>query len=116
MECIRQLLLRSAEALFLLQLLSQHHVTRLVQAFDANLKQALLQLTFHQLVCAEEGDLFATRLISALMEVIPSVHQTLLTKFNVNKLLLDSCFHFLLFCVICASIILVLMAGAQLMI
>lgn len=68
MECIRQLLLRSAEALFLLQLLSQHHVTRLVQAFDANLKQALLQLTFHQLVCAEEGDLFATRLISALME------------------------------------------------
>lgn len=71
MECIRQLLLRSGEALFLLQLLSQHHVTRLIQAFDANLQQALVQLTFHQLVCSEEGDRLATRLISALMEVKP---------------------------------------------
>lgn len=71
MECIRQLLLRSGEALFLLQLLSQHHVTRLVQGFDANLQQALVQLTFHQLVCSEEGDRLATRLISALMEVKP---------------------------------------------
>lgn len=69
MECIRQLLLRSGEALFLLQLLSQHHVTRLIQGFDANLQQALVQLTFHQLVCSEEGDCLATRLISALMEV-----------------------------------------------
>ncbi|XWS63976.1 hypothetical protein CRYUN_Cryun06bG0147500 [Craigia yunnanensis] len=68
MECIRQLLLRSAEALFLLQLVSQHHVTRLVEGFDANLHQALVQLTFHQLVCSEEGDRLATRLISALME------------------------------------------------
>ncbi|ESQ35317.1 hypothetical protein EUTSA_v10006562mg [Eutrema salsugineum] len=68
MECIRQLLLRSAEALFLLQLLSQHHVARLVQGLDANLKQALVQLTFHQLVCSEEGDQIATRLISAVME------------------------------------------------
>ena len=38
MECIRQLLLRSAEALFLLQYLCQHHVTRLVQGFDGNLR------------------------------------------------------------------------------
>ncbi|XP_047330000.1 nuclear pore complex protein NUP155-like isoform X2 [Impatiens glandulifera] len=68
MECIRQLLLRSAQALFLLQLVSQHHLTRLVQNFDATLKQALAQLTFHQLVCTEEGDQLATRLISALME------------------------------------------------
>ncbi|KAI4313702.1 hypothetical protein L6164_026659 [Bauhinia variegata] len=68
MECIRQLLLRSGEALFLLQLLSQHHVTRLIQGFDANLQQELVQLTFHQLVCSEEGDHLATRLISALME------------------------------------------------
>ncbi|XP_039069008.1 nuclear pore complex protein NUP155-like isoform X2 [Hibiscus syriacus] len=68
MECIRQLLLRSAEALFLLQLVSQHHVTRLVQGFDANIRQELAQLTFHQLVCSEEGDRLATRLISALME------------------------------------------------
>ncbi|RYR17778.1 hypothetical protein Ahy_B03g062459 [Arachis hypogaea] len=68
MECIRQLLLRSGEALFLLQLISQHHVTRLIQGFDANLQQALVQLTFHQLVCSEEGDRLATRLISALME------------------------------------------------
>ncbi|KAE8719630.1 NUP155 protein [Hibiscus syriacus] len=68
MECVRQLLLRSAEALFLLQLVSQHHVTRLVQGFDANIRrQELVQLTFHQLVCSE-GDCLATRLISALME------------------------------------------------
>lgn len=68
MECIRQLLLRSSEALFLLQLLSQHHLTRLVESFDANLRQALVQMTFNQLVCSEEGDQLATRLISALME------------------------------------------------
>ncbi|XP_030496960.2 nuclear pore complex protein NUP155 [Cannabis sativa] len=68
MECIRQLLLRSSEALFLLQLLSQHHVTRLVQGFNTNLRQSLAQLTFHQLVCTDEGDQIATRLISALME------------------------------------------------
>lgn len=72
MECIRQLLLRSSEALFLLQLLSQHHVTRLVQGLDTNLRQTLVQLTFHQLVCSEEGDRIATLLISALMEVMPN--------------------------------------------
>lgn len=70
MECIRQLLLRCGEALFLLQLLSQHNITRLVQGFDVNMKQALVQLTFHQLVCSEEGDRLATRLISSLMEVL----------------------------------------------
>lgn len=68
-ECTRQLLLRCGEALFLLQLLSQHHVTRLVQGFDENTKRALVQLTFHQLVCSEDGDRLATRLVSALMEV-----------------------------------------------
>lgn len=68
MECIRQLLLRSSEALFLLQLLSQHHLTRLVQGFDSSFQQSLVQLTFHQLVCSEEGDHIATRLISVLME------------------------------------------------
>ncbi|CAL5364313.1 unnamed protein product [Camellia sinensis] len=35
---------------------------------DANLRQQLVQLTFHQLVCSEAGDGLATRLISALME------------------------------------------------
>lgn len=70
MECIRQLLLRCGEALFLLQLLAQHHVTRLIQNFDANIKQALVQLTFRQLVCSEEGDRLSTRLVSALMEVL----------------------------------------------
>ncbi|KMT15470.1 hypothetical protein BVRB_3g059730 [Beta vulgaris subsp. vulgaris] len=68
MECLRQLLLRSSEALFLLQLLSQHHVTRLIQGFDADLRRALTQMTFHQLVCSEEGDMLSTRLVSALME------------------------------------------------
>lgn len=84
MECIRQLLLRSSEALFLLQLLSQHHVTRLVQGFDANLRQALVQLTFHQFVCSEEGDRLATRLISALMEVM-QVHIKPVRKVHLNK-------------------------------
>lgn len=69
MECVRQLLLRCGEALFLLQLLSRHHVTRLLQGFDHNTKQALTQLTFHQLACSEEGDKLATRLVSSLMEV-----------------------------------------------
>ncbi|KAI3696315.1 hypothetical protein L1987_79327 [Smallanthus sonchifolius] len=68
MECVRQLLLRCGEALFLLQLLSRHHVTRLIQSFDSNTKQALAQLTFHQLVCSEDGDRLATSLVSALME------------------------------------------------
>lgn len=76
MECIRQLLLRCGEALFLLQLLSQHLVTRLIQSFDANTRQAVVQLTFHQLVCSEEGDRLATRLISALMEVIKTLMST----------------------------------------
>lgn len=75
MECIRQLLLRSAEALFLLQLLCQHHVTHLVQGFDITLRQELVQLTFHQLVCSEEGDRLATRLISSLMEVMQVLKQ-----------------------------------------
>ena len=69
MECIRQLLLRSGEALFLLQLLSQHHITRVVQGLDASTRQSLVQLTFHQLVCSEEGDRLATMLIAVLMEV-----------------------------------------------
>ncbi|XP_058108326.1 nuclear pore complex protein NUP155 [Magnolia sinica] len=68
MECVRRLLRRSGEALFLLHLLSHHHVARLVQSLDANLRQQLVQLTFHQLVCSEEGDLLATRLIAALMQ------------------------------------------------
>ncbi|OVA15735.1 Nucleoporin [Macleaya cordata] len=68
MECIRQLLLRSGEALFLLQLLSQHHVTRLTQGFDGSPRETLLKLTFRQLVCSEEGDQLATMLISALMK------------------------------------------------
>lgn len=67
-ECLRQLLLRSSEALFLLQLLSQHHVTRLIQGFDADLRRALTQMTFHQLVCSEDGAMLSTRLVSALME------------------------------------------------
>lgn len=70
MECIRQLLLRCGEALFLLQLLSQYHVTRLIHSFVANSTQTIVQLTFHQLVCEEEGDKLATRLISALIEVV----------------------------------------------
>ena len=68
MKCIRQLFLRYAEALFSsLQLLCQHHVTRLVQGFDVNLRQELVQLTLHQPVCSKEGDRLATRLISSLM-------------------------------------------------
>lgn len=68
MECLRRLLRRSCEALFLLQLISHHHVTRLVQGLDSSLRQRLLQLTFNQLVCSEEGDQLAMQLISRLME------------------------------------------------
>lgn len=68
MELIRRLLRRSGEALLLLQLLSQHHVARLAQVFDGNMRRKLVHLTFHQLVCSEEGEQIATRLVAALME------------------------------------------------
>lgn len=68
MECLRRLLRRSGEAFFLLQLISQHHVTRLIQGLDSNICQRLVQLTFNQLVCSEEGDQLAMQLISRLME------------------------------------------------
>ncbi|KAK1308416.1 hypothetical protein QJS10_CPA09g00382 [Acorus calamus] len=68
MDCLRRLLRRSSEALFLLQHLSQHHVTRLIQGLDTELRQKLVELTFHQFVCSEEGDQLATRLISGLVE------------------------------------------------
>lgn len=69
MECLRRLLRRSSEALFLLQILCQHNVARLVQGLDNNVRQKLIQLTFNQLVCSEEGEQLASRLITSLMEV-----------------------------------------------
>lgn len=68
MECLRRLLRRSGEALFLLQLICQHNVARLAQTLGNDLRKKFIQLTFHQLVCSEEGDQLAMRLISALME------------------------------------------------
>ncbi|KAG2553687.1 hypothetical protein PVAP13_9KG541500 [Panicum virgatum] len=68
MECLRRLLRRSGEALFLLQLICQHNVARLAQTLGNDLRKKLVQLTFHQLVCSEDGDQLAMRLISALME------------------------------------------------
>ncbi|KAJ4820016.1 Nuclear pore complex protein Nup155 [Rhynchospora pubera] len=68
MECLRRLLRRSSEALYLLQLVSQHNITRLVQQLDPASRQKLIQLTFHQLVCSDEGDRTASKLISNLME------------------------------------------------
>ncbi|XP_038977739.1 nuclear pore complex protein NUP155-like isoform X1 [Phoenix dactylifera] len=67
-ECLRRLLRRSSEALFLLQLISKHHVTRLVQNLDSDLRQELVHMTFHQLVCSQEGDQLAMQLISRLMK------------------------------------------------
>lgn len=69
MECIRRLLRRSGEALRLLQLLQHHHVSRLAQSLGAPTRQQLSQLTFHQLVCSQEGEQIATRLVAGLMEV-----------------------------------------------
>jgi hypothetical protein len=68
-ECLRRLLRRSGEALVLLQLICQHNVARLVQTLGNDLRRKLVQLTFHQLVCSEDGDQLAMRLISSLMEV-----------------------------------------------
>ncbi|KAM3230038.1 hypothetical protein ACQJBY_060687 [Aegilops geniculata] len=67
-ECLRRLLRRSGEALVLLQLICQHNVARLVQTLGNDLRKKLVQLTFHQLVCSEDGDQLAMRLISSLME------------------------------------------------
>jgi nuclear pore complex protein Nup155 len=41
----------------------------LVQTLGNDLRKKLVQLTFHQLVCSEDGDQLAMRLISSLMEV-----------------------------------------------
>ncbi|KAG6548318.1 hypothetical protein Mapa_010184 [Marchantia paleacea] len=68
LECVRRLLRRSGEALRLLQLLQHHHVARLAQTLDAQIRRQLSQLTFHQLVCSAEGEQVATRLVAALME------------------------------------------------
>ncbi|CAL4913338.1 unnamed protein product [Urochloa decumbens] len=68
MECLRRLLRRSGEALFLLQLICQHNVARLAQTLGNDLRKKLVQLTFHQMVCSEDGDQLVMRLISALME------------------------------------------------
>ncbi|WOL20105.1 nuclear pore complex protein [Canna indica] len=67
-ECLRRLLRRSGEALFLLKFISEYHLSHLVQGLDVNLCQKLLKMTFHQLVCSEEGESLALQLISALME------------------------------------------------
>lgn len=78
MECLRRLLRRSSEALYLLQLVSQHNITRLVQQLDPASRQKLGQLTFHQLVCSDEGDRTASKLISNLMEVWNKIIELLL--------------------------------------
>jgi nuclear pore complex protein Nup155 len=69
MECVRKLLQRSAEALRLLQLLQYHHVSRLAQSLGAPTREQLAQITFRQLVCSQDGEQIATRLVAALMEV-----------------------------------------------
>lgn len=83
MECLRRLLRRSGEALFLLQLIFQHNVARLAQTLGIDLRKKLVQLTFHQLVCSEDGDQLAMRLISALMEV-NTFYLTFLTLHHEN--------------------------------
>ena len=83
-ECLRRLLRRSGEALVLLQLICQHNVARLVQTLGNDLRKKLAQLTFHQLVCSEDGDQLAMRLISSLMEVALS-SLPLLTVQTANK-------------------------------
>ena len=82
MECLRRLLRRSGEALFLLQLICQHNVARLAQTLGNDLRKKLVQLTFHQLVCSEDGDQLAMRLISALMEVILSASLFLICQYE----------------------------------
>lgn len=89
MECLRRLLRRSSEALFLLQLISHHHVTRLIQCLDSTVHQKLIQLTFNQLVCSEEGDHLAMQLIAGLMEV------------NMIKVMTSRCYvHSILLCLL----------------
>lgn len=82
MECLRRLLRRSGEALFLLQLVCHHNVVRLAQTLGNDLRKKLVQLTFHQLVCSEDGDQLAMRLISALMEVILSTSLSFLCLYG----------------------------------
>ncbi|KAJ3674127.1 hypothetical protein LUZ60_006119 [Juncus effusus] len=67
-DCLRRLLRRSGEALYLLQIVSQHNVSRLAQQMDSDARQRLAQLSFRQLVCSDEGHQLAAALISNLME------------------------------------------------
>jgi nuclear pore complex protein Nup155 len=84
MECLRRLLRRSGEALFLLQLMCQHNVARLAQTLGDDLRKKSVNLTFHKLVCSEDGDQLAMRLISALMEVTLSPSHSLLYRFEMG--------------------------------
>ncbi|KAK9748427.1 hypothetical protein RND81_02G056700 [Saponaria officinalis] len=61
-------LLGSSEALFLLQFLSKHDLTRLFQSFDIYLGYKLLYLSFANLIYSEKGQMLITRLISTLLE------------------------------------------------
>jgi len=96
MECLRRLLRRSGEALFLLQLICQHNVARLAQTLGNDLRKKLVQLTFHQLVCSEDGDQLAMRLISAIMEVILSASLFLICQYENGEITSATCmFKFL---------------------
>ncbi|CAH8256555.1 unnamed protein product [Arabidopsis lyrata] len=64
MECCRHLIQRSAEALFLLQILSRHDIAISSQMFE----ESLLHLEFRHLVISGDDDKIAKVLISALME------------------------------------------------
>jgi nuclear pore complex protein Nup155 len=98
MECLRRLLRRSGEALFLLQLICQHNVARLAQTLGNDLRKKLVQLTFHQLVCSEDGDQLAMRLISALMEVIQSPSCSLLCQYESREIASATCTFRILNC------------------
>ncbi|KAL1197455.1 Nuclear pore complex protein [Cardamine amara subsp. amara] len=68
MECCRHLILRSAEALFLLQILSRFDIPIFPRSYEESLRRALIELEFHQLVHSEVDDQIAKVLISAIME------------------------------------------------
>ncbi|KAL1221598.1 Nuclear pore complex protein [Cardamine amara subsp. amara] len=71
MEFCRHLIIRSAEALFLLQILSRHDIAICTWGCEESLRRTLLQFEFRQLVHSEEGDQIAKVLVSAIMEKEP---------------------------------------------
>lgn len=66
-DAVGGLIVRAAEACFLLRTLGEHHMPRLASRLDEPMRGRLLPLTLRDWVCSREGDAVAAQLISVLV-------------------------------------------------